>query len=327
MWNATSHYAIGDQVQLGGNIYRAIAAITATNPSTDYAHWELNYVRANTTLIIGVGQTFPTLTAAWTYAINARVADGSYLHFAISTSNGPYNQNFAAPFLLDHASGPRIAIIGDSLVNISLTFSSPNGLVIDSTHSLNTLANIRVIGTNLSAQTCGLKANSGATVSSISNVEVHGFQTGVQSTQGASISIDSLSTIETPSTTSSICCDAETGGSIVFPDGGTIAGGGAGTGLYAAFGGQIKAEGSTIGYYTDGAEAVDGGLIDVGNSTISHCEYGCESSLRGYAKCPGSTFASNTWDLEVIQGGLIYAGSATYGATFIDSGLGSVLVP
>jgi hypothetical protein len=44
-WNSAAHYAIGDQVQAAGNVYRAIKAVSsAVNPAADYTDWELSLV-------------------------------------------------------------------------------------------------------------------------------------------------------------------------------------------------------------------------------------------------------------------------------------------
>ncbi len=117
-WSSSAVYAVGDQVQTGGNVYRAITKISSpsgTSPAVDYTHWQLSQVLSNTTLLIGGGQTFPNLVTAWTYALYARVADGVYLHFYISTARGDFQEDFGGPFLLDHGSGARIAILGDNL--------------------------------------------------------------------------------------------------------------------------------------------------------------------------------------------------------------------
>ncbi len=79
---------MGDLVTDYGNIYRCEVTVSTPylDPSKTYKNWELFYVRSSTTLPIGVGQTFPDLATAWTYAHNARVAQGAYLHLSIVTS-------------------------------------------------------------------------------------------------------------------------------------------------------------------------------------------------------------------------------------------------
>jgi hypothetical protein len=92
--------------------------------------------------MIGTGQTFTTLAAAWTYAQNAKIADGGYLHFYISSVNGNFTEAFTAPFLLDNQGGARMALIGDSTSNDILQFNGTNGLIVDKGHSFNTLSNL-----------------------------------------------------------------------------------------------------------------------------------------------------------------------------------------
>src|SRR5579862_7903473 len=77
-FSRTASYASGDQVQAAGNIYRAITAVSPNpsgNPTGDPVHWELYYVRANTTLLIP--STFPDLATAWRFIQNATIAGGN----------------------------------------------------------------------------------------------------------------------------------------------------------------------------------------------------------------------------------------------------------
>ena len=110
-FNNQSTFQPGDLVTDYGNIYRCLVAVTKPyqDPSKYYKEWQLYYVRNNTTLSIGAGQTFPTLATAWTYIQNCHVADGAYLHLSISTTNGELVENFSAPFLLDQISGSAIS--------------------------------------------------------------------------------------------------------------------------------------------------------------------------------------------------------------------------
>src|ERR1700722_20896691 len=75
-YNNQAHYAVGDLVTDYGNLYRCQATVTKPylDPSKTFANWELFYVRNNTTLAVGVGQTFPDVLTAWNYVKNARVA-------------------------------------------------------------------------------------------------------------------------------------------------------------------------------------------------------------------------------------------------------------
>jgi hypothetical protein len=188
-WSANATYATGDLVQLSGNTFKAIQPVTTpgANPTSNYHYWQLNQVQSNTTLMIGAGETFPTINIAWTYAWNAKVADGVYLHFYISTVNGNYAEFFPTPFFLDHASGARIAILGDHYLDISLNFGGTNGFIIDTGHSINTISGTTL--TNVSNSPVGIKADGNATISALSGVYITGFGTCIQSTQNSTMSV------------------------------------------------------------------------------------------------------------------------------------------
>src|ERR1700722_19849529 len=98
-YNNQAHYAVGDLVTDYGNLYRCEVAVTKPylDPSKTYKNWELFYVRNNTTIAVGVGQTFPTLAIAWNYVRNCRVAMAAYLHLSIVTSGGALNESFTEP--------------------------------------------------------------------------------------------------------------------------------------------------------------------------------------------------------------------------------------
>ena len=99
-FNNQATFQPGDLVTDYGNIYRCLTAVTKPyqDPSKYYKEWQLYYVRNNTTLSIGAGQTFPTLATAWTYIQNCHVADGAYLHLSISTTNAELVENFRPHF-------------------------------------------------------------------------------------------------------------------------------------------------------------------------------------------------------------------------------------
>jgi hypothetical protein len=366
-WASGSHYAIGDQVQFRGNVFRAINPVSSTaNPSSDVMDWELNFVRANTTLMVGAGQTFQTLTAAWIYAQNARVADGTYLHFYISSTDGDYSQDFAAPLLLDHNSGARIAILGDNAANIVLNFNSSNGIIVDSGHSLNTISAVTLSSDSHASD--AIKVDSSASVSALSNVTITGFGTSIHSLQSASITVDSNCTL---THFNNYCALAENGGNIVFPKGITINGAGIGQSLlYAVHGGEIIAEHSSLYDFNYGAFAKDGGVIDVESSTfsglfygviseqgtvdaeftaISSCDTGCYASSGGTVDLQDANLTSNgfgVWadtrsfvdftqgvssgsvneDLKATGASVIAVGSATYQTSSVDSATGCYLV-
>jgi hypothetical protein len=327
---------------LGGNTYKAIQAVTlpGPNPTSNIHYWQLNQVQSNTTLMIGIGQTFQTLNIAWTYALNARVADGVYLHFYISTAQGSYGETFNGPFLVDHSSGARMAILGDNPANISLNFFGTNGFIIDTGHSINTISGITLTNTS-SASTVGLKADGNATVSALSNVVLSGFGTGVQSTQNSTVTILESTTI---ANFVAAAADAETDGSIYFPQGVQLTGVGALSslvGLYAKYGGTIVAQGSMIndcakGAYcldgamidihastltncTVGAEAEEGAIVEFGSGSVNLCSFGCVADIRGLINCELATFMNDqSFDLSSLEGAYINATGATYATSQVN---------
>jgi hypothetical protein len=318
-WKSSSTYAQGDQVQVNGNIYRALGAVSQSGPSpaTSYAKWELYYVRSNTTLMVGVNQTFPTLVSAWNYALNAKVADGVYLHFYISSAGGNFAESFASPFLLDHGSGARMAILGDVAANDTLTFSSTNGFIVDTGHAFNTISGVSIVNSGTSQQyRDGLKADFQATVSSLSNVIFTGFGTSILATQGASVTALSSCSLSG----NSPAVQASSGGSVVFPQGITLTGPGNDTiytGFFAYDGGQIIAPGSIISSFGDGILASTGGIVDAGSSTISNCIQGIEASANGTVEAGSSTIENCHYGIYSHDSGDVDASSAQITSSFI----------
>jgi hypothetical protein len=312
-WSGAASYVIGDQTQASGNVYRCIKAVAfGLSPAQDYTNWELYYVRANTTLTIGALQPFPSLKAAWTYAQNAKVADGAYLHFYMSSAHsGPYSESFAAPLLLDHSSGARIAILGDGATD-TLSFGATNGIIIDTGHSLNTISSLTISG----AGTDGVKVDFAASLSNLSACTVTGFNNGVHALQGGSVSISggNFSSIHDN------CCWAESSGNITVASGLTISG--INTTSEVAFsadlGGSISAEYATVGNVYAGATAENGGVIDVRNSTISSSNYGADAN-GGFVTCSAACITNCTCGIYAQYGGQIIAdqclvSSCEYGA-------------
>ncbi len=348
VWNPLAHYASGDQVQLSGNVYRAVKAVSnGLSPASDYSDWELNFVRANTTLMIGVNQPFPTLAAAWTYALNARVADGAYLHFYISSANGNFEEGFAAPFLLDHASGPRMAILGDNNAKDSLTFSNTNGFIVDTGHSFNTLSGLTMENTGTNSTTAiGIRADYDATISSVSSIAILGFPVCIQSIQSASIGVSSSCQI-TDFTVYGL--DAEANGSIVVSSGLTMTGSLADSqvAFYASTGGLILAPDVTLSSFAEGIEATQGGTVVSPDSALSGCfggcvaQYGgkiiirqaditggvvgCQAAVQGIIDVTDSNCNQNGTDLYALDGGMINATNAIYTRSQVDSSDGSYI--
>jgi hypothetical protein len=314
-WNTKSAYAVGDQVQLNGNIYRAIKAVTPNlSPAVYFNYWELNYVRSNTTLLIGDQEQFSTLLNAWDYVLEARVADGVYLHLSIVTAHGGFNETFSAPFSLDHSSGARISILGDNASKINLSFPGSNCFTIDSGHTFGTLSNMTLnqpeLATNsgiyCSQNSCinlvsgitfyscgwGIFADSGGQVNCANNLNVLGFNLGqVIAQYGAQVTIaPGYNMVGTNGPQETSCKTFE-----------------------AAYGGVIKAEGGTFGDTQYGAFATEGGVIDVNGSTPQFCQPGVLATYKGHISAENCTFNDNgAEDIVAFKGGTVDASNSTY---------------
>jgi hypothetical protein len=332
-WSSTAKYAAGDTVQLSGNWYRAIKAITTAgpNPATNYTDWQLLSVQANTTLMIGEGQTFPTLAAAWSYVLNAHVADGVYLHLYISSANGSFNESFTSPFVLDHGSGPRIAILGDNQSNDVLSFDNTDGLLIDQAHSINTISGITIKNTGSGGpMVSGLELDLNASIILVSAVKITGFQVAVHATQGSSVNMESNCVLEN---FFFYACQAEYSASIVLPvDSGAMVISGSGSGsvnqaLVADYGGEIIANNCTVSHCEIAIEPYLGGTVEFTNGSVLDCDTGCLATQSGLANCNNTVFSNNTLDLSASVGGYITAKGATLndGTSVGGSGDGSYI--
>lgn len=315
-YNNQAHYAVGDLVTDYGNIYRCEAAVTKPylDPSKIYSNWELFYVRSNTTLPIGVGQTFPTLEVAWNYMRNSRVARAAYLHLSISTANGPHSESFSAPLSLDMDTGAQVSIIGDSISNVLLSFPTTNGLIIDSGHCFGSISNLTVVANGGN----DLYAGSSGSIANIDSVTLKGSQTHVYAERLGSV-VFGNNIVMIDSQTNG--CFADTGASITFPSGGLNATGvnQSGSLLTAQNGARIIAEGSAL---TDAGYAASvswGGIVDVTGATISNCFIGCQALYNGTIQVEDANLVSNTGgDLLASNGGVIDAFDLTttkYSAT------------
>jgi hypothetical protein len=316
-WSSTKSYVAGDTVQLGGNTYRAIQPVAAGkgDPTTNYGSWELNYVRNNTTLMIGVGQTFPTLTAAWTYLLNARVADGAYVHLYISSQNGDFIDSLPSSFVLDHAYGPRIAILGDNESNDFVSFSNAtNGFVIDTGHSFNTISGITISEAKTPNASDGIRAESEGTISALANIDIGSFTTGIHVSEGASISLSSNIGFFNIGTQ---VCLAESSASIVLNSAVSLnqTNTGGAYGFVAQVGGVIYCQGAiTLDGFVVGVEALDEGNVYLDGATIQGCsDYGVLAENRGMVTCIGGSFTGNGIDLVAQVGGFIWTANSSFG--------------
>ena len=281
-WSAGASYAVGDQVQLNGNVLRAIKAVSPGG--FKYASWELWEVRASSTYMIGIAQTFTSLPAAWTFAQNARVADGAYLHFYISSAHGAFNETFSAPFSLDHGSGARMSIIGDNESNVTLTFHDVNGLVIDSGHTFGLLSNLTLVGQTTDISYTGITATRNSTLPAVQFVAITGFSLPIIAEYGASITMNHEGVTQ-----------------------GTY-------GIQALFGGVINAESCTVTGCTCGVYASDGGIIDISSGSITSCYSGIFAERRGYVNASSATFGANKHiDIEADTAAVVSATSTAPG--------------
>ncbi len=312
-WASSSSYVAGDIVQYGGNWFRALKTVTpSTNsPAINYTNWELNFVRSNTTVLIGAGEAFPNLAYAWQYGHNARIADSAYLHYTIMATSEAFSENFSAGFSLDHGSGPLVSIIGNDMGDIGLNFPSTNGFVIDSNHSLASLSG--VILTGIGGNTA-IVASSGASLN-LSDVTINGFSTGISEYQGATVNVSGFSNINCANG-----CYADSSGSIYLASQTVLqpTAESSGNGLYAAQNATIIAEGISIGAHHGYAKAVwaeNNGSIDVSSANISDSTYGCYADWGGRITLSDAFPSQNTYDVDVLEGGTVFAGGTSLGAT------------
>ncbi len=321
-FSKTGSYAAGDVVQYGGNWYRAMKALSANGPypASAYGDWELNFVRSNTTLVIGVGQPFANLVYAWQFARNARIADAAYLHFSISTQNANFAETFTGPFSLDHGSGALISIIGDVVDNITLNFPAfSNGLVIDTGHTIGTISGVQITGVLTAASfesyTGGIQMASG-NISNLTNAIISQFTQGINATEGSTIV--AYQGLEITACMNGI--QASYSSSVIAPAAHITLGayqGGASTegiGLLAGENATIDCENAIIGNATNfgqGVVAQNGGVVNVSSTTISEWRAGCYADSKGHIDAEGATLKNNTYDISVAQAGTVNDSGAT----------------
>jgi hypothetical protein len=305
VYSSSSHYVAGDQVQLNGNVFRAVKAVAGHSPASDVTDWELNLVRSSTTLMIGAKQEFSTLAAAWAYAQNARVADGAYLHFYISSQSGPFNEQFQQTFLLDHASGARLAIIGDSVANDAFLFNGSNGFTLDSCHAFNTISGVSIQNQMANDTTFdAIRVNSSAALGIASNVNFIAFNDALHAFQGGTATIGS--NCQFTSLNNGLMADG--GGIIIIA--GDISISAATYGLAAQYGGIIEGLPSSVPTITApmGLFAATSGVIILNDPQISNCTiFGCEAWDKGCIYLHQGTVSGNRVDLNAWEGGYIDA--------------------
>jgi len=301
-WSATSKYAVGDQVQVNGNIMRAIKPVTVAGKFV-YSSWEMWEVRANTTEMVGVGQTFPTLQGAWSFIQNARIADGAFVHLYISSAHGPLSESFSGPLSLDHGSGAKISIIGDDPSMNTFTFPG-DGMTLDNNHAIGLLSQITLAGGPNNGGT-GVSVTGDSSVGNIATCTINGFAIGIGSVQGSNVVCQYDTGITAFSNTAGF---ANLGGTIVFNGGSDFNGTKSSIALQAAFGGRISAQTCVISGCKFGAEAFEGGVIDIDQGAVNGCAIGIEATLKGHVDAAGVGFGggvANTLDVHCLTGATV----------------------
>lgn len=325
VWSNTATYAGGDLVTDYGNIYRCIKNVATPymDPSKSYQYWELYFVRNGTTIVIGTGQPFPSLTTAWTYSKNATIAQGAYLHLAISTANGDYAETMASPFSLDHPFGASISILGDHADKIKLSFSFI-GFTVDSGHTLAALSNVTLKGPG---GDIGLEATTGATMASVSGVEIDGFLYDVAASVNANMTLSNLTISNSNSMGRGIT--SSSGATINFQTAETLTGTGASgsIGIFAIGGGRVIAESFVISNWGTGIQCWEGGYVDAYQSDFENCSVGIDAELRGFVDDNDGSFSSNSYDVQCRTGGGVAVQGVTLpDSTYTDSGNGSYIM-
>jgi hypothetical protein len=312
VWSNTSKYAAGDMVTDYGNVYRCIKVVTTPylDPSKTFANWELNEVRNNTTLTIGTGQTFPTLTAAWTNALNCRVAQGVYLHLSIVTTKGDFTENFTSAFSLDHGSAAGISIIGDQTANINLNFPNTNGFTIDSGCTFGALENY-TLTQNPEANEQGVSLSQNSTITLVNNISFVGSTDPIYADTGSNVT--GGSGLQFTSFSGAGAIVTATNGATATMNGLNITGQFIGPGILAQLGGHIIAQGAEVSEFAYGAEATEGGVIDLTNANISHCDYGVFAVMKGHVCAVSANFTNDQYgDIWADTGATVDASYAGY---------------
>lgn len=329
VWNNTSSYVAGDMVTDYGNVYRCIRPVTTPymDPSKDYTNWELNFARSNTTLLIGSGETFPTLATAWTYCENSRVAQGAYLHLNIVTTNGNFNETFASAFSLDHQSGSQVSIIGDNESNIDLSFPNSNGFTIDAGHGFQVISNLTISG----GGPTGISATQGGAIADLADVNVAGFGIAYSATDNASLTVAS-SCSGTPTGT---VFYATQSGSITIGAGIILLGMGPGsneTAFWANLNGTISAYQAEVVGFGIGVLAQGGGTIYIDTGEVSDCATGVLSQDGGRVFAIYTRFGAvapfgiaNFNDLQASRSGTIFASPGDYSTKQVGGTDGSFI--
>jgi len=336
-WNPVGTYAVGDQVQLNGNIVRAIRPVNALGRFV-YADWEMYYVRNNSTFLIGTQQTFATLQSAWSFFENCHIAQGATLRFYISTTHGDHSENLYQAISLDHPSGANISIVGDdpSRITFSVTQPKTNAFELHTGHSFGALSNLTISGA-----TCGLFATGNSTIGSITGLHFKSCGTAIRAEMGANLNFGANVNI---SGFTLAGCEVYSGAVVSFLSGTFISGAlssgstplTAQYGFDVEFGGELFAQHSTIEDCTVCVFVHERGLAVIDYSTLqgystsfaalldtsSHlsCEYARLSVPPGAALYVGSASTVDALNASLEGGTVVEPDSRVY-TTTIDPGL------
>lgn len=336
-WSSTSSYATGDIVLYQGNWYQATTAVASGGaaPSGNYNKWELNYVRANTTLAIGAKETFTTFQTAWQFAENCRIAQSAYLHFAITSTEGSAYNYFSSAFSLDHGSGAQISIIGNSPFDVTLAFDLSSGFTLDSGHSIGLISGVSIIGYDgfgeryPAAYTTysGLALSGGASVGDIVNTTFEYCPIGISASSNSTATLSSTCLFK-------YCPDgivADTGAAITCSSVDFTCNNGTTIAISANHGAQVVDQDAKIDNASKGtsigADAQNGAAIDLTGSTLTGFDIGGLAEYKGFINLNKADISACTDSVYVDYGGGASVAGATLGdPTHSDPGDGSLIV-
>ncbi len=156
----------------------------------------------------------------------------------------------------------------------------------------------------------GILSESSASISSINNFIISGFEVQISADQmsqlifGADIDLQS---------TTFYGCFANNGASVIFYSGVICSNsGGNAIALLAQQGGRISAENSILSDCSTAVISQFGGAIDVGGSTISNNTYGCVADYASTIHATSCTFSGDAHpDLTANHQSMIDAGGST----------------
>jgi len=319
VFSTTTSYQKGAEIQYAGNTFRALNAVSASSnlPTTDYNDWELYFVRADTTLMIGPSQTFPDIPTAWTYLLNATIADGAYVHMIVG-AGGADTENLSGPLILNHRNGANISIVNNfGLVELQFPTGSA-GIVISNGHKFGGIfgqTGLYILGTS---GTYGVQVNQNSTLSHCDELVINGFGEGMEA--GSNSSIYSVNPgLEGDGDGA----EALYGGYISLTSLDIGPGDLTGAGLLT-IGGQIAAVNSTIEGCATGAWAKDGGFIDVSGCTMTENNIGISSQYHSHVKAENAEISVSTTDDIIANGastvdviGADYTTTQVYGQAMV----------